>query len=134
MTSREASPPPGAGGPAKLDEVKRTLRGLIEENAGLPADCITDDSTVDGDLAMDSMSLISFQVAVEETFGITFTPEDLEAQNRFDAIAALVVQRLDARQGLSGRSPRGAAARGSRTERATAGRGRGRAPRSAKRT
>jgi hypothetical protein len=43
---------------------------------------------------MDSMSLLSLQVAVEETFGISFAPEDLEAQRRFDAIAALILQRL----------------------------------------
>ena len=79
-----------------LADVKRELRRLIEENAGLPGDVIRDESTVDGDLAMDSMSLLSLQVAVEELFGITFTPEDLESCTRFEAIAALILERVSA--------------------------------------
>jgi acyl carrier protein len=87
-----------------LGDVKRELRRLIEDNAGLPGDVIHDDSTVDGDLAMDSMSLLSLQVAVEESFGITFAPEDLETSNRFDAIAALIFERVTA---TSGTKPQG---------------------------
>lgn len=136
MTSRRASSPPGAGDPATLDNVKRTLRALIEDNAGLPGDSIRDDSSVDGDLAMDSMSLISLQVAVEETFGITFTPEDLEARNRFDAIAALVLERLEARPKASGAAPRAAMVGGARTDTGSAARGKPkrRTSRPAKRT
>jgi acyl carrier protein len=79
-----------------LGDVKRELRRLIEENAGLPGDVIRDDSMMDGDLAMDSMSLLSLQVAVEEHFGITFTPEDLEACTRFEDIAAVIFERVTA--------------------------------------
>ncbi len=87
-----------------LGDVKRELRRLIEENAGLPGDVIHDDSTVDGDLAMDSMSLLSLQVAVEESFGITFAPEDLETCSRFEAIAALIFERVTAAAASAGPS------------------------------
>lgn len=107
-----------------LGDVKRELRRLIEENAGLPGDVIRDDSTVDGDLAMDSMSLLSLQVAVEETFGITFAPEDLEACSRFEAIAALIFERVTAAAAPHGQ-PRPAVVQRSRVPDAAGSRGQG---------
>lgn len=73
------------------------MRRLIEENAGVPAAMIHDDSTIQGNLAMDSMSFVSLQVAVEETFGISCTLADIEEADRFDAIAALVHTRANGR-------------------------------------
>jgi acyl carrier protein len=80
---------------SSLEALKRVLRRLIETNAGIPAAEVRDDSAVDGDLALDSMSFLSLQVAMEETFGISCSPEEIEAANRFDAIAALVQERID---------------------------------------
>lgn len=94
-TTRESAKP--ASRPT-IEDVKATLRQLIEENAGIPADSVADDSTLDGDLAMDSFSLLSVQVAVEETFEIQLELSDLETQNRFDAIAALVAERIEAKK------------------------------------
>jgi acyl carrier protein len=76
-----------------LDEVKRTLRRLIEDNAGIPGAEVGDESSVDDDLAMDSMSFLALQVAVEDTFRISCTPDEIVAANRFAAIAALVRDR-----------------------------------------
>jgi acyl carrier protein len=99
-----------------IDEVKEKLRRLVEENAGMPADLIRDESTISRDFAMDSLSFLSLQVAVEETFGVTCAPEDLERCDRFDAIAALILGRLDGRTGGSPPStpsaPRSARSRG----------------------
>jgi len=80
-----------------VEQVKQILRGLIEENAGIPARAIRDDSRIDGDLAMDSLSFLNVQTAVEEHFGIACDAAELEARNRFDAIAALVVERVRAK-------------------------------------
>lgn len=77
-----------------IDDVKDTLRQLVEENAGLPADMIKDESTLSEDFAMDSLSFLSLQVAVEETFGIDCAPEDLETCDRFDALATLILERV----------------------------------------
>jgi acyl carrier protein len=79
-----------------IGEVKATLRRLIQENAGIPAEIIRDESTIEDDLAMDSFSFISLQVAVEDTFDITCEPADIEAGRSFDGIAALVRERISA--------------------------------------
>ncbi len=78
-----------------IERVKEVLRRLIEQNAGIPGTLIRDDSSIEGDLAMDSMSFVSLQVAVEETFGIRCDAEDLESRKRFDAMAALIQERVE---------------------------------------
>jgi acyl carrier protein len=100
-----------------IDDVKEKLRRLVEENAGMPADLIRDDSTISRDFAMDSLSFLSLQVAVEETFGVACAPEDLERCDRFDAIAALILDRLGGPTGASRQrstpsAPRSAPSRG----------------------
>jgi acyl carrier protein len=81
--------------PAARD-IGATLRRLVQENAGIPASLVRDDSTIDGDLAMDSFSFISLQVAVEDEFGIVCDPAEIEACKRFDAIVALVREKVEA--------------------------------------
>jgi acyl carrier protein len=93
--------PPAAGGHS-VEEIKDILKGLIEENAGIPAASIKDDSTIDGDLLMDSLSFVSLQVAVDETFGVDCEAEEIEKRNRFDAIAQLIWERLHAEAGRLG--------------------------------
>lgn len=89
---------PTAGGQS-VEEIKEILKALIEENAGIPASSIKDDSTIDGELAMDSLSFVSLQVAVDETFGVDCEAEELEKRNRFDAIAQLIWEKLQAEAG-----------------------------------
>jgi acyl carrier protein len=97
MALREApSRAPGPSAPAIPSDIPGTLRRLIQENAGIPASLVRDDSTIDGDLAMDSFSFISLQVAVEDEFGIVCDPAEIEACKRFDAIVALVRDKVDA--------------------------------------
>jgi acyl carrier protein len=103
MPARRGAAAPGG---IHLDEVKRVLRRLIEENAGIPAAEIRDDSTVDTDLALDSMSFIAVQVAVEEEFDITWTPEEIQAANRFDAIAALAHAHIVRERSAAAAKPR----------------------------
>ncbi|MFQ5664808.1 MAG: acyl carrier protein [Candidatus Binatia bacterium] len=98
--------------------MKETLRRLIEEQAGIPASVIRDDSTIEGDLAMDSLSFISLQVAVEEVFDITCDPADIEARNRFDAIAAFIREQTGARNGAAPQPPAGGARQGASGRRA----------------
>ena len=76
-----------------LAAVKDTLRRLIEENAGISGDSIADDSSIEGDLAMDSFSFVSLQVAVEETFGVECAPEEIEERSTFDGIARLIFEK-----------------------------------------
>lgn len=88
--------PPAAAGERSLEEIKAILKSLIEENAGIPAASIKDESTIDGELAMDSLSFVSLQVAVDETFGFDCEAEEIEKRNRFDAIAQFIWDRLQA--------------------------------------
>ena len=97
-----------------IGEVKHTLCRLIEENAGIPSTLVRDESTISGDLAMDSFSFVALQVAVEETFSVTCTPADIEGQNRFDAIARLVRERICVRGKTSTRRGDGNRRRGAR--------------------
>ena len=90
----QLTPAAPAAGARSVDEIKKILKDLIEENAGIPASSIKDDSTIDGELAMDSLSFVSLQVAVDETFGVECEAEDIEKCNRFDAIAQLISERL----------------------------------------
>jgi acyl carrier protein len=97
MALREApSRAPGLSAPAIPRDIPGTLRHLIQENAGIPASLVRDDSTIDGDLAMDSFSFISLQVAVEDEFGIVCDPAEIESCKRFDAIVALIRDKVDA--------------------------------------
>lgn len=97
MTEPKPAPPAGTpAGKSTISEVKETLKMLIEENAGIPAASIRDDSSIDGELAMDSLSFVSLQVAVDETFGVDCEAEEIEKRNRFDAIAELIWERLQA--------------------------------------
>jgi acyl carrier protein len=96
MTELRAASTAGRSSTPTIDEVKATLRRLIQENTGIPGEIIRDESTIDDDLAMDSFSFISLQVAVEDTFDITCEPADIEARRSFDGIAALVRERIAA--------------------------------------
>jgi len=95
------TPVAGAAGARSVEEIKEILRTLIEENAGIPASSIKDESTIDGELAMDSLSFVSLQVAVDEVFGVDCEAEEIEARNRFDAIAQLICEMLHAEAGQS---------------------------------
>jgi acyl carrier protein len=95
-TRSTSSKSPKSAPGTTIEDVKATLRQLIEENAGIPADSVGDDSSLDGALAMDSFSLLSVQVAAEEAFEIQLELSDLESRNRFDAIAALILERIEA--------------------------------------
>jgi acyl carrier protein len=115
--TRSTKSPKAASG-TTIEHVKATLRLLIEENAGIPADSIRDDSTIDSDLAMDSFSLLSVQVAVEETFEIDCELSDLEARNRFDAIAGLILERIEAKKDSAPRQSSQGTKKRSKTSRA----------------
>jgi acyl carrier protein len=81
-----------AGLPISLDEARidATLRRLLLETAGIPAELIDAESGFEGDLAMDSLSFVAFQVEVESTFGIDCPLEELREVTRFGDLVELV--------------------------------------------
>lgn len=88
-----------AGVPASLDRagIEATLRRLLLETAGIPAELIDADSGFDGDMAMDSLSFVAFQVEIESTFGVDCPPEELRDVTRFADLVDLVRRKVEAR-------------------------------------
>jgi acyl carrier protein len=87
-----------AGAAVALDEARidATLRRLLLETAGIPADMIEADSGFEGDLAMDSLSFVAFQVEVESTFGIDCPLDELQGVTRFAELVELVRRKTGA--------------------------------------
>ena len=87
-----------AGVPTTLDRgrIEATLRRLLLETAGIPADLIDAESGFEGDLAMDSLSFVAFQVEVESTFAIDCPLEELRDVTRFADLVELVHRKVEA--------------------------------------
>ena len=77
-------------------QVADTLRRLLTECAGIPEELVELDSTFEGELAMDSLSFVAFQVHVEQEFGIDCPLEDLYEIKRFREVVELVERKLAA--------------------------------------
>jgi acyl carrier protein len=87
-------PESGAAQECSLAFVKDVMRRAIEQTAGIPTQSIGDHSTLDGDLAMDSLSQLAFQAALECRLGVALDAGRLMAANRFDAIAQVILHEL----------------------------------------
>jgi acyl carrier protein len=81
-----------------LDEARIAdqLRELMTLTAGIPPELVQLDSTFDGELAMDSLSFVAFQVEVERTFLIDCPLEELRDVTRFEEVVRLVSRKLAA--------------------------------------
>ncbi|HEX8647098.1 MAG TPA: acyl carrier protein [Thermoleophilaceae bacterium] len=83
------------------EQIAATLKRLMTQTAGIPEELIQLDSTFEGDLAMDSLSFVAFQVELEQTFKIDCPLEDLYDIVRFDEVVALVRSKLPAEEAVS---------------------------------
>ena len=77
-------------------QVAAALRALMSRTAGIPEELIEMDSTFDGELAMDSLSFVAFQVELEQEFEVDCPLEELYGITRFDEVVALVQEKLGA--------------------------------------
>jgi len=70
---------------------------LLHDIANLPPDSVSDDSSLDSDLRLESIAFVELQVAVEEEYDIQLDPIEIVELNRFsdivNYIAACVQQR-----------------------------------------
>lgn len=78
------------------EQIAATLKRLMTQAAGIPEELIQLDSTFEGELAMDSLSFVAFQVELEQTFDIDCPLEELYGIVRFDQVVALVRSKLPA--------------------------------------
>jgi acyl carrier protein len=83
------------------DQIAATLKRLMTETAGIPGELIQLDSRFEGDLAMDSLSFVAFQVELEQAFHIDCPLEELYGIERFDEVVALVRSKLPETEAVS---------------------------------
>jgi acyl carrier protein len=93
---RMATAEEGLGG-TSVEAVKETLRRLIAEVSDLDPRIITGSSTLDEDIPLPSIAFVELQVAVEEAFGIEIDPVEVMERNTFDAVAALISEKIRSR-------------------------------------
>lgn len=60
-------------------EILSGLAEVLEEVAGTPADKVVPEATFDGDLDVDSLTMVEVVVACEERFGVRIPDEALES-------------------------------------------------------
>ena len=78
------------------EQIATTLKRLMSEAGGIPEELIELDSSFEGELAMDSLSFVAFQVELEQAFEIHCPLEELYGIARFDEVVRLVRSKLPA--------------------------------------
>ena len=68
------------------EKVAEILRTYLGEVAGISAESVGPDSSIDGDLEMNSVTFVELQVALEEHFDILIDPIAVIECNQFEAI------------------------------------------------
>jgi len=69
---------------------------LLQEVAGFSPDAITDTSTIDTDLQMQSVAFVELQVALEDEYQISLDPIRLVELNEFAAIVDYIHRTIEA--------------------------------------
>jgi acyl carrier protein len=82
-------------------QIADTLRRLLTECAGIPGELVALDSTFEGELAMDSLSFVAFQVELEQAFGVDCPLEELYEIQRFGEVVDLVGDKLAAAEAVT---------------------------------
>lgn len=75
-------------------ELATRLKQSIQEGAGVPATLITDESSFDDALAMDSLSLAAVQVNIESALGVSISADELCAVQRFGGLVDVLAAKL----------------------------------------
>ncbi len=74
------------------------LRRVVHDATGVPLSLITDTASLDDEIGLDSLSLVTLQVGIETEFRISLSVADLVAADRFDRIVELVADRVGERR------------------------------------
>lgn len=70
---------------------------LLHEIAHIPRDSIKDDSTIDGDLLMESVVFVELQVAIEDELDIVTDPIRIVELNEFASIVTYIFETAEGR-------------------------------------
>jgi len=78
---------------AILDQVRRIAADVLE----VPLERLTPDSAPESVASWDSIRHLSLALALEEHFGVIFTPEEIEQMVNLGALARMAQGKLDRR-------------------------------------
>jgi acyl carrier protein len=78
------------------DALRNRVIDLLHEVAGFSPDTITDTSTIDTDLQMQSVAFVELQVALEDEYQISLDPIRLVELNEFAAIVDYIHRTIEA--------------------------------------
>lgn len=79
-----------------LEEVKTRLRDIVAEVCKIPANAVSDDTTIDEDLQLPSIAFVELQVTVEDEFDMILDPVEVVELNRLGLIAKAIHEKLAA--------------------------------------
>jgi acyl carrier protein len=77
-----------------LSEVKQKITLLVGEIAKIPAERVTDNATIDEDLAMESVVFVELLVALEDFYQIEIDPLSVIELNQFQQVAEYVHRQI----------------------------------------
>lgn len=80
------------------DELRATLREMVEETTGEPCPAIDDDQDLREGLGLDSVDLFSLVIETQTRFQIKIATADLEGVQRIGQYLDLVETKLNGRQ------------------------------------
>jgi acyl carrier protein len=86
--SSKAGDRPGA--PVTRGEVYDRIASLLEEIAEIPKKSVSETSTIDHDLSMQSVAFVELQVALEDEYDIEIDPIHIVELNEFGQIVDYV--------------------------------------------
>lgn len=68
------------------------LKSIISEYVGVPADCINDDTSLVGDIGLDSFGMVSLLCVLEDTFKVNIPDYELTNFQTFHDLANYLQQ------------------------------------------
>jgi len=80
----------------EIQEIRETVKQAISNVTGIDINAIADCASYEGDLGLDSLSILEIAVSVESKFKIQATDEELSAIRTIEDTVNLVKKRMPA--------------------------------------
>lgn len=77
-----------------IQEVKKTIKEVVENTANIPAAELTDDTNLKDDLELDSLTLLEIALGVDQAFDLDLPEEELGKMTTVQVSAELVIEAL----------------------------------------
>ena len=79
-----------------MDDIFVTIRNILIDDYSVEPDALTADSTLSGDLELDSIELVEFGMTLEETFGVEIPDDAVTASMTLGQVVEAVRQLKEA--------------------------------------